>query len=85
MATQETPSRNRKRRRFLFDDIESDVLSDGDDNIIAGVPQEKLFSFDVGTTTRGPPRFGITSKTSGITGINQGIMELWESEAESTL
>ena len=34
---------------------------------------------------RGPPRFGITSKTSGITGINQGIMELWESEAESTL
>ena len=54
MATQETPSRNRKRRRFLFDDIESHVLSDGDDNILAGVPQEKLFSFDVGTTTTEP-------------------------------
>jgi len=37
---------------------------------------KKARSVDAAELTRGPPQFGITSKTSGITGINQEIMEL---------
>ena len=38
MVALETPSRNRKRQQFLFDDIESNVLSEEDDNVLVGAP-----------------------------------------------
>ena len=38
MADLETLSKNRKRQRLLFDGIESDVLSEEDDNIVVGAP-----------------------------------------------
>ena len=52
MAALETPSRNRKRQRFLFDDIESDVLSEEDDNVLIGAPPGQLICFDNCATTK---------------------------------
>ena len=52
MAAQETPSTNRKRQWFLFDEIESGVLSEEDDNILVGPPRRKLIYFDTCATTK---------------------------------
>ena len=38
MAALEIPSRNRKTQPFLFDDIESSVLSEEDNNVLVGAP-----------------------------------------------
>ena len=43
----ETPSRrNSKRLRFLFDEIESDDVSDKDASTAAGFPRDKLICLD---------------------------------------
>ena len=47
MAAMETPSKNRKRQRFIFDDIESSVLSKEDDNVLVGSRTIDLFKNDV--------------------------------------
>ena len=60
MAAQETPSRNRKGSRFLFDKIESDVLSgEGDDalvgegdNVLVGAPCEQVFYFNTSASAK---------------------------------
>ena len=46
MASQETPSRCLKRQRFLFDEIESGILSEEDDNILMDPPRGKVVCFD---------------------------------------
>ena len=51
-AAQETASTNKKRQRFFFDEIESGVLSEEDDNILVGPPRGKLIYFDACTTTK---------------------------------
>ena len=52
MDALKTPSRNRKRQRFLFDDIENDVVSEEDDNVLVGAPPRQLICFDTCATTK---------------------------------
>ena len=52
MAAQETPSRNRKRSRLLFDEIESDILSGEGDNVLVGAPREQVFYFNTSVSTK---------------------------------
>ena len=53
MAAQETPSRNRKRLRFLFEDIESDILSgEGDNVLVDKASREQVFYFNTSTSAK---------------------------------
>ena len=52
IAAQETPSKNRKRSRLLFDEIESDVLSGESDDVLVGAPREQVFYFNTSASAK---------------------------------
>ena len=54
MSDQATPSRNRKRERFLFDDVENSVISEEDDNILVGASLrgQLIYSDNFATATK---------------------------------
>ena len=54
MSDQVTPSRNRKRQRFLFDDVENSVISEEDDNVLVGAPLrgQLIYSDNFATATK---------------------------------